>query len=223
MSNNDLYKSATDKLQKLHDLIYDENGNIRPEFSLTDEELKAFRNHSDESGIDKKKYFENLFGGIIYNKYSYDSEVILRNIYNICYKIYQLCYASFDPYNPNYVYTKSASGWNGNVLFTCDRFFKNVKVSLFNLDGKYEHVINLTDDKKISKIIGSINVVGDKRKINSLDGNVHFKDYDVENYDLREHLPEDIMETLLSYESELSSMLNQLTSEVDNKESGVRR
>ena len=215
MSNNDLYKSATDKLQKLHDLIYDENGNIRPEFSLTDEELKAFRDYSDESG--KKEQFEVLFGGIIYDKGSHNSEAVLENIYDMSSKIYELCVNNHESWSPNYVYTKSASNWDGNVLFSADRNFKSIKISLYNLNDKFEHVISLSKDPGYKKIVGFVNIFADRRIENST---LYSKNYGAEYYDLRE---QGVMDILLACESELVSMLSQLTQEVDNKESGVRR
>lgn len=214
MSNNDLYKSATDKLQKLHDLIYDENGKVRDEFRLTPEEVVAFRDYSDESG--KKEHLEVLFGGIIYDRTSNNSEVVLKNIYDMCHKIYKLCRDNHEAYSPNYVYAKSASGWEGNVLFSADRNFNSVNISLYNFEGKYEHVISLAEDIKYKKILGSINIVGDKRKTNST---LYFREYDVEYYDLRE---DGTMNILLTCESELASMLDQLTAEIENK-SGFRR
>lgn len=215
MSNNDLYKSATDKLQKLHDLIYDESGKVRSEFSLTTEELDAFRSYQDETG--KKEQFEILFGGIIYDKVSNNVEVVLRNIYDMCYKLFELCRSNHEAYSPNYVYAKSASNWNGNVLFSSERDFKSVKVSLYNFNDKYEHVISLSEDLGYKKIVGFVNVFADRGRENST---LYSQNYGVEYYDLRE---KGAMNVLLACESELTSMLEQLTSEVENRKSGVRR
>lgn len=209
MSNNDLYKSATDKLQKLHDLIYDENGKVRPEFSLTAEELNVFRNYQDETG--KKEKFEVLFGGIIYDTVSHNSESVLENIYDMSYKIYELCVNNHESWSPNYVYAKSASNWDGNVLFSADRDFKSIKISLYNLNDKFEHVISLSKDPGYKKIVGFVNIFADRGRENST---LYAKNYGIEYFDLRE---QGAMDILLACESELTSMLSQLTQEVENK------
>lgn len=220
MSNNDLYKSATDKLQKLHDVIFDSNGNIKPEFDLTDEEVLAFQSYSNENGLDKKRYFEMLFGGIIYNRVSYNLEDTLREIYDMCYKLYKLCRVRYDDYNPNYIYAKSANGWNGNVLFSVDRNFSFIRISLFNFNDKYEHVINLFEDINISKIIGSIDIIGENRRI----GNSHkFENLDMEFFDLRKNPNSAVIEILSACKNELSVMLNDLNIEVENMSTKFRK
>lgn len=220
MSNNDLYKSATDKLQKLHDVIFDSNGNIKPEFDLTDEEVLAFQNYSNENGLDKKRYFEMLFGGIIYNRVSYNLEDTLREIYDMCYKLYKLCIVRYDAYNPNYIYAKSANGWNGNVLFSVDCNFNFIRISLFNFNDKYEHVINLFEDINISKIIGSIDIIGENRRI----GNSHkFENLDMESFDLRKNPNSAVIEILSACKNELSVMLNDLNIEVENMSTKFRK
>ena len=220
MSNNDLYNSACVKLQKLHDVIFDSNGNLKPEFDLTDEEVLAFQSYSNESDLDKKRYFEMLFGGIIYNRISYDLEDILREIYDMCDKLYGLCRVRYDAYNPNYIYAKSANGWNGNVLFSVDRDFRFVRISLFNFNSKYEHIINLFEDVNVSKIVGSIDIIGENRRI----GNSHeFENLDTEFFDLRKNPSSDVIEILYACKNELSIMLSDLTIEVENMVSKFRK
>ena len=168
-----------------------------------------FRNYQDETG--KKEQFEVLFGGIIYDKGSHNSEVVLENIYDMSYKIYELCVNNHESWSPNYVYAKSASNWNGNVLFSADRDFKSIKISLYNLNDKYEHVISLSKDPGYKKIVGFVNIFADRGRENS----THYsKNYGAEYYDLRE---QSVMDILLACESELTSMLSQLNQEVENK------
>lgn len=220
MENKELYDSAYSKIQKLYRLIFDDNGDLKPEFYLTNEEIEAFRNHFDNSEDGIKHQLETLFGGIIYNKYTFKCEpIIIKNIFELSRQINLLLKKKNYSSNHNQIYARQAYNWNGNILFSTDSDCHFVKISLYNLEGTYEYNINLERDSNSSKIKGEIKIIRERRRVGS---SSYYKDYGVESYDIRQisskESSKETMDVLLITENELSKILNNLTKEATSHE-----
>lgn len=224
MEKNELYNSAYSKMQKLYELIFDDSGDLKPEFYLTDEEIEAFRSHSDNSENYKKQQLETLFGGIIYNKYTFKYEPIpiIKRLVELSHQIDSL---SKRKYDHNNVYARQALNWDGNVLFSTtghspDDKYYSVKIGLYNLEGASEYDINLQQEYATSKISGKINIVREKRKVAFTNVQFHIQDFGVESHDIRQlsskESAKECIDVLLIAEKELSQILNNLTMEANS-------
>ena len=229
MNKNELFDSAYRKIKKLYESIFDENGDLKPDFYLTDEEIEAFRSHSDSSESEKKQQLETLFGGIIYNKYTFKSESpIIKRLFELSHQIDLLSKRENDPNN---VYARQAHNWDGNVLFATtghspyDKYY-SVKIGLYNLEGANEYDINLQQEYKTSKISGKINIVREKRKVAFTDVQFHIQNFGVESYDINQTFSKECIDVLLVAEKELSEIVSNLLKEKDsyeNKLTGFRK
>lgn len=233
MERKELYNSATNKLQKIYGLIFDENGNMKPEFNLTDEEIEAFRSLPGDSDSQRKALFETLFGGIIYNKYTFMCEPVIQSIFDLSYQIYLLCKKKNSAYNSNQIYTCQAHNWNGNILFSGygdpkpeSQLMKSIKIGLYNLNDTYSYEIDLFKDDSSSRVKGKLTIIRDKLKKVSLTGSPFYQDCGVETHNLNEISSKETTDILVIAENELSQILNNLTLEAnkqDEKQSGFSR
>ena len=226
MERKELYDSAYSKIKKLYEAIFDENGDLKPDFYLTDEEIEAFRNHSDNS---EKQQLETLFGGIIYNKYTFKSEQpIIKRLVELSHQIDSLSKRGNDDNN---VYTRQAHNWDGNVLFYTTGHNPNgeyysVKIGLYNLEGTSEYEINLQQEYRTAKTSGKINIVRERRKVPATPWSFSIQDSKAESYDINQISSKEYMNVLLVAEKELSQILDNLTIEKENSRnstSGRRR
>ncbi len=236
MERKELYESAYGKLQRLYCAIFDENGDLKPEFYLKDEEIEAFRSYSGNLDDESREQFETLFGGIIYNKYSFKCSSAIKNIYEMSCQIMSIWktnkYLAWrDP-----IYTRSASGWDGNMMLSIVRDEEIVtpkvsdfiKIGLYNLGGTYEYDINIDVRKTADgpEFDGEIKIVREKKKVTGLNGSSYYEDYGVESYGISQIYSKECETVLLAAENELSVLLNDLTmgeTSSDEKRSGTIR
>jgi len=228
MEKMELYNSAYNKIQKIYELIFDENGNLKPEFYLTDEEIQAFRSYSNNSENDKKHQLETLLGGIIYDQYTFKCESLIKRLFELSRQIDLLTRRKDEPNN---VYARQAHNWNGNVLFSTtghnpgDKYY-SIKIGLYNLKGVSEFDINLQQEYNTSKISGKIKIVREKRKVAFTDVQFHIQDFGVESYDINQIFSKECIDVLLVAEKELSEIVSNLLKEKDsyeNKLTGFRK
>ena len=225
MKKKELFNSATAKLQKMYELLFDENGNLKSEFNLTDEEIEVFRNSTDDIDTQRKTIFETLFGGIIYNKYTFMYEHLLEKMYESCEQIFLLSRKKNSSYNQNQTYTCQAHNWNGNFLFSgngdpsCDyKYMQSTKIGLYNLNGTYSYEIELSKNEKTSKINGKLIIIRDRvRKTTSWDVPPTYQDYGVEIHSLNEIASKEVADVIVIAENELSQILNSLTIETNKQ------
>ena len=234
MEKKEQYNSAMNKLQKLFDTLYDEKGNLKPEFNLTDEEIEEFRNSTDDTDNERKRIFETLFGGIIYNKYTFMYEPMVEKICDLSKKIYMLSRKRKPSYNPNQTYACQAHNWNGNFLFQGNgdekygyRLMKSAKICLYNLNGTYSYEIELSKDENTSKMTGKITIIRDRvRKTTSWDVPSTYQDYGVEKHNLNEISSQEIADVIVITENELEQVLNSLVFEANDQSertTGIRK
>ena len=221
MKKKELYNSATNKLENIYRLIFDENGNLKPEFNLTDEEIEAFSTLTDNSDNHRKVLFETLFGGIIYNKYTFMCEPIIQSVFNLGYQIYLLCKKKNSTYNPNQIYTCQAHNWNGNILFSGhgnpkpdSELMESIKIGLYNLNGTYSYEIDLSKDNDSSNLNGRLTIVRDKVKSDS----TFYQDCGIETYNLNQISSKEVADVVVVAKHELSQLLNNLTIEINKQE-----
>lgn len=222
MNKKELYDSAYGKINKLYELIFDDNGYLKSEFNLTDEEIEAFRGYSDNLDDGKKRKLEILFGGIIYNKYTFKSELTVKNIFELGRQIDLISRRKDDLSN---VYARQAYNWDGNVLFATtghlpyDKYY-SVKIGLYNLEGASEYEINLQQERETSMISGKINIVREKRRVASSNVQFYIWDSGIESYDINQILSKECIDVLLVAEKELSQILSNLLQEKESYEKG---
>lgn len=218
MKKKELYETALGKLQSMYETIFDNNGNLRPEFNLTDEEIEAFRTFKDEDTKQKKKAFETLFSGIIYNKYTLQYEGLVERLYELSEQIYSQSSSKNPSYNPNQIYACHANNWDGNFLFSGNgdpkydfRWMKNAKIGLYNLNGTYSYEIDLAKDEKTSQVKGKLTIVRERVRKTSWSEPPVYEDHGVETHSLNEISSEEVADVIAITENELSQILNSLT------------
>lgn len=225
MEKKELYNSAINKLQKMYELLFDENGNLRPEINLTDDEIKAFRNSAGDINNQGKVLFETLFGGIIYNKYTFKYEKLIKKIFELSEQIFLLNRKKNSSYNQNQIYTCQAHDWNGSFLFSGNgnpefsyECMESVKIGLYNLNGTYSYEIDLSKDNETSKVVGKLTIIRDRvRKSISWNVPSTYQDYGVEEHNLNEIASKEVADVIVITENELSQILNSLIIEVNRQ------
>lgn len=220
IENSALYNSAIAKMQSLYKTIFDEKGNLKPEFNLTDDEIKAFHNYSDDLKSKRDRQLEDLFSNIVYNKYTYICGAIISNICEICREIEPLWWKQFFQHQSVEGFTVP-SGYDDNMSYEIIKdhgpnIEHHIKISLSNLDGKYDCKITLSQPKNTLKPNGEIIF----QKIKEVeDHSPIYSRYDsVVTYDLNQIYSHEIVDVLLIAKEKMKKVLDDIKKQLSQEQ-----
>jgi hypothetical protein len=210
--NSELYNSAIEKMQSLYKTVFDEKGNLKPEFKLTDDEIKAFHNYPDDLKSKSDRQLEDLFSNIVYNKYTYICGTIISNIYEICRELVPLWWKQFYQHYgvAGFAYP---TGHDDNMSYEIMKDYGpnedyHIKIFLSNLDGKYDCIITLLQPKNTLKPKGEIIF----QRISTVEDHSPFRfKYDsVVTYDLNQIYSHEIVDVLFIIKEKMGKVLDDI-------------
>lgn len=210
----ELYDSAYSKMQRLYESIFDDKGNLKPQFNLTDGEVEAFRNNSNNMENSNHLRLQSLFDFIIYNR----CNIILKEIKEIAIQIERMHYYRFYYKGENMpvFYNGYVTNFNKgeNIYYEIYTGGQSITLNLFNLDGGID-VFNIafeTRNNKIPQMQGNITILKEKRIVGS--GKLQTTQYGSRtSYDINQIYSQEIINILLTAKEKLSRVLNNLINE----------
>ena len=148
-----LSNSALEKINKLYGAIFDENGEIRSEFRLTNDEMQQLNECPDDKKNGAIHKVEFLYNSVLYEKYD-------KNVQELC----NLCYNSYLLERKHMMLTTPFLATNINVGFDgCNCTFDgrnidsdgfNIKLSLKDKNNNSDYYIFI--NKKEKEITGKL-------------------------------------------------------------------
>lgn len=216
--NTELYNSAFAKIQKLYSAFFDNDGNLKPEFYLNDEEIEALHTYSNNLGAESKHQLENISAGITYIKCS----IMLKKIREICAQIEDLYYYHYyyqgegkPTFYPMYISDRDHSE---NIYYEISHGGDAVSLNLKDLDGGiYDCQIEFKSKyNQFPEFEGNVTIRKDKRE--EEEGTMRYTKFGSEvSYDIIQISSQEAMNALLVAEERLLRVLNNVKTEFNSK------